>query len=122
MKSQTPKLITTIVATVASGIPIWTVSARDFSMTDPQFLGILALIGVSVTVVAALLSSLQPKDTIGAVTAGFGLAIILRFFGDMFFGTAQHASLGLDLVIALAVGAASAWLGTLVIRIKKENR
>ncbi len=117
MNSQSAKLITTIVATVSAGIPIWTVSARDLNFTDPIFLAVWFLIGAFVTLLAALFSSIETKNLIGAVTAGFAIALVIRFLADMFFGAARHSMLGVELLIAVGIGAASAWVVTYTITV-----
>jgi hypothetical protein len=122
MNSQSAKFITTIVATVSSGIPIWTISSRNLNLTDPSLFGILFLIGIAVTVIANLFSNLKPGDLIGAVTAGFALSIILRFLADMFFGSSNLSMIGLQLVIATAIGAISAWVVTFAMGFKSGKQ
>jgi hypothetical protein len=112
MNSQSAKLITTIVATVSAGIPIWTVSARDLNFTDPAFLAVWFLIGAFVSLLATLFSAIDSKNLIGAVTAGFTIALVIRYLADMFSGVARHSMLGAELLIAIGIGAVSAWIVT----------
>lgn len=122
MNTQSAKFFTTIVATVAAGIPIWTISYRDLNLTDPSFLAIWFLIGITVTFVATLFSSMKSGELIGAITVGFTIAIIIRFLGDMFFGSPGHSNLGLDLMVAVGVGAFSSWVGSFAIMIRKRKK
>jgi len=122
MNTQSAKFFTTMVAAVAAGIPIWTVSYRDLNITDPSFLAIWFLIGITVTLVASLLSSMNSGELIGAITVGFTIAIIIRFLGDMFFGSPGHSNLGLGLMVAVGIGAFSSWVGSFAILIRKSKR
>jgi hypothetical protein len=122
MNSQSAKFIITIVATVSAGIPVWTISSRNLNLTDPSLFGILLLIGIAVTVIANLFFNLKPGDLIGAVTAGFALAVIIRFLADMFFGTSNLSMIGIQLIIATAIGAISAWMVTFAMGFKNEKQ
>lgn len=112
MNTQSNKFIIIIVATVSAGIPVWTVSQRELNLADPTFLAIWFLIGAVVTILATIFSSIKSRELIGAVTAGFALAIILRFLGDMFIGSGGQSLLGIEILIAVGVGAVSAWVVT----------
>ncbi len=122
MNQQSSKFAATVVAAIAAGIPIWTVSSRDLSMTEPSFLGIWIAIGVFVTILAILLTKMETKDLIGAITIGFLIAVIIRYMADMFFGSARHSLIGIELLIAAGVGAFSAWIGTFAYNFQKDKK
>jgi len=122
MNKQSSKFTAIVVATIAAGIPIWTVSSRDLNMTEPSFLGVWFLIGIVVTVLAIIFTNMDTRELIGAITAGFLIAVMIRYMADMFFGSARHSLIGMELLIAAGIGACSSWIGSFTYHFQEDKK
>ncbi len=111
MNKKNHKLISIIVATIAAGIPISTVSAHQLNFTDPVFLITWCLLGILGAFGTFLYFNLQMRDVIGTFIVGYMLAVILRFVADIIINNIAHSNLSISLLLAMGVGAASGWIG-----------
>lgn len=111
MNKKNHKFISIIIATIAAGIPISTVSAHQLNFTDPVFLITWALLGILGSFGTFLYFNLQMRDVIGTFIVGYVLAVILRFVGDIIINNIAHGNLSISLLLAMVVGAAAGWIG-----------
>lgn len=123
MKKTNHKLISIVVATVAAGIPISSMSARQLDFMDPWFLITWSILGIFGSFVTFLYFNLQKRDIIGTFIIGYMLAVILRFVIDVIVNNIAHSNLSLSLIIAMTVGGFVGWTGSeMWIQLKKSRR
>lgn len=122
MKKKNHKFISIVVATIAAGIPITTVSAHQLDLTDPSFLLIWCIMGVIGSFGTYLYFSLQKSDIIGTFIVGYVLAVILRFVTDIVVNSISHSNLSLSLFIAMGAGAFAGWAGSSLWTLLKKSR
>lgn len=123
MKKTNHKFISIVVATVAAGIPISSMSARQLDFMDPWFLITWSILGIFGSFVTFLYFNLQKRDIIGTFIIGYMLAVILRFVIDVIVNNIAHSNLSLSLIIAMTVGGFVGWTGSeMWIQLKKSRR
>lgn len=122
-RRNSQKFISLVVATIAAGIPISTASAHQLNFADPLFLGQWILLGVIGSFATFLYFSIKLRDIIGTFTLGYMLAVILRFVSDILINNVTHSNLSISLMISMAVGAFSGWLGsTLWLLMRRKSK
>lgn len=122
MNKKNHKLISIIIATIAAGIPISTVSAHQLNFSDPVFLITWCLLGILGAFGTFLYFNLQMRDVIGTFIVGYMLAVILRFVADIIINNIAHSNLSISLLLAMGVGAASGWIGAGLWRLIKKTK
>jgi len=111
LNKKNHKFISIVIATIAAGIPISTVSAHQLNFSDPVFLITWAILGILGSFGTFLFFNLQMRDVIGTFIVGYMLAVILRFVGDIIINNIAHSNLIWSLLLAMGVGAAAGWIG-----------
>jgi len=118
-------MIAIVIATIAAGIPISTVSANRLDFTDPFFLITWCLLGIFLAFCTFLYFNLSLKEIIGTFTMGYMLAVILRFVADLVISNMAHSNLSFTLILAMVVGAFCGWAGaglwTLIKRARRNR-
>ncbi|WP_340105955.1 hypothetical protein [Rhodohalobacter sp. 8-1] len=123
MKSKNHKFISIIVAMVAAGIPISTIPAHQLNFLDPVFLITWCFLGIVGAFGTFLYFNLKKRDIIGTFIMGYMLAVILRFVIDVIVNNIAHSNLSLSLLLAMAVGGVTGWVGSEIwIQMKKGRK
>ena len=126
LNKKNHKFISIIIATIAAGIPISTVSAHQLNFSDPYFLATWCLLGIFGAFITFLYFNLQMRDVIGTFIVGYMLAVILRFVGDIIINNVAHSNLSTSLLLAMGIGAAAGWIGagswSLMRKTKRKKR
>lgn len=122
MNKKNYKFISIIIATIAAGIPISTVSAHQLNFSDPIFLVTWCFIGIIGAFGTFLYFNLQMRDIIGTFIVGYMLAVILRFVGDIIINNVAHGNLSISLLLAMGVGASAGWVGAGIWEIIRKTK
>jgi fucose 4-O-acetylase-like acetyltransferase len=123
LKSKNHTFISTIVALVAAGIPISTISAHELNFLDPVFLITWCFLGIVGAFGTFLYFNLEKRDIIGTFVMGYMLAVTLRFVIDVIVNNVAHSNLSFSLLLAMAVGGFTGWAGSeLWVQMKKGRK
>lgn len=123
LRKKNRNFISIVIATVAAGIPISTVSPYQLDFTDPLFLLIWTLPGIICSFGTFLYFNMKMQDIIGTFIMGYMLAVILRFVMDILVNNIVHSYFSISLLTAMAAGGLSGWMGAgLWLLIKRSRR
>lgn len=120
---QNYKLIAILTAALAAGLPLWTSSARRVDFLDFYFLSLWVIFGALAAFFVLFFIRLKTRDMISSFIVGYMIAVIIYFVGLIFAANVIHNQFLTSLLIAIATGAITGWIGSLSWRwIKRKNR
>jgi len=123
LRSNNHTFISIMVALIAGGIPISTVSANQLDFFDPIFLLTWCILGIVGSFGTFLYFNLKQKDIVATFVMGYMLAVTIRFVFDVMVNNTAQSNLSLALLLAMAVGGFTGWSGSqLWILLKKGNK
>lgn len=111
---QNYKYIAIIVSTMAAGIPLWTYSQGTINFSDPYFIFRLYLIGFAASFFTLFIANLKMRDMISSFITGYVIAVILYFVSRILISNMIHTQFLLSLVVAIALGIATGFSGSVI--------
>lgn len=121
MRSNNHTFISIIVALIAGGIPISTVSAHRLDFFDPIFLITWCILGIIGAFATYLYFNLKQKDIVTTFVMGYMLAVTIRFVFDVMANNTMQSNLSLSLLLAMAVGGFTGWTGSQMWKLMKKS-
>lgn len=120
-KRHNYRLVAIAIATIASGLLIWTQNTRQINFTDPVFLSTWIFIGTVAAFIAQFVVNLKMRDMIGSFTIGYVIAVVLHFIAGVLITNYVQARFEISLFVSLLSGAAAGWLGSLIWIVLKRS-
>lgn len=108
------RLITILISAIGAGLPLWTTNRRQIDFIDTEFLLIWIGIGVLASLVVRFVVNLKMRDMIGCFAIGYVIAVVIHFVSSILLNSYIQARFELSLLIAILVGIASGWIGSLL--------
>jgi len=120
---QNYKLISIFIATLATGIPLWTQTSIQIDFTDTTFLAVWLAIGIVASFFTLFVANLKTRDMIGTFIIGYLTAVIIYFVSRILIANQIHSQFILSLAIAIGFGILSGWIGSVAWKgVKKKKR
>jgi predicted neutral ceramidase superfamily lipid hydrolase len=119
---QNYKLISIFIATLATGIPLWTQTSIQIDFTDTTFLAVWLAIGIVASFFTLFVANLKTRDMIGTFIIGYLTAVIIYFVSRILIANQIHSQFILSLAIAIGFGILSGWIGSVAWKGVKKKR